>query len=265
VIDFLGPVAPWYRQHCHDINHNFYAEDEAAARASLAKAWDALLADDSLDDDSRRALEYVLLHYDYSLVDHFFESDAASGEQFTKTYAAIAERPPLGPVSDVSQATYQVIMLGSGTRRGFIRLTEPEVDALWSRIPEPAQTPNLWYYIVAWAFFNNNLKYLELALAFQTVQTTGWNDDYFWLRTNLMYLLVDGRAERLDVEKTLKGYKHPRDLVDFRNLFLKRCEDAGLMDAGLYVLMQQRETDLAPLLGTIPNRNPTTTRVVKQG
>jgi hypothetical protein len=265
VVDFLGPLGPWYNEHCRPINVQAYTGDEAGARAALARAWSVLQADAALDADQQRALEYMLLAYDYTLVDHFSDSDAARGEQFGTTCAAFAARPPAGPLSDVAQAVNQVIMLGSGTRRGFIRMTEPEVDALWARIPSHAQTPNLWYYIVAWAYHHNNLRYLELAMERQTVETTGWQDDYFWLRTNFMYLLVEGRATRLDVEKTLRGYVHPHNFVDFRNMFLGRCEQAGLMDAELYLLLDQREAELRALAGTVPERTPKTVRVVKQG
>lgn len=264
-MDFLGPYAPWYWEHCRPLNAAVYREDEAESRRLLAAAWDVLRSDSAIDPDGRRTLEYVLINYEYSLVDHFFVSNEASGKQHAATWAELLALPPAGPQSDIAQAACFVILLGSGTRRGFISLDEPEVDALWARILEEAQTPNLWYYIVAWAYWHRNLKYLELALAHQTVTTTGWQDDYFWLRTNLMYLLVDGRAARLDIEKTIKGYTHPRDITDFRNLFLARCEEAGIMDAELHALLAQREAELSELLGTLPEPTPKIARVVKPG
>lgn len=265
VVDFLGPYGPWYWEHCRHINAAVYREDEAESRRLLAEKWELLRKDAALDPDGHRTLEYVLLNYEYSIVDHFFVSNEVSGKQHVATWAAMTALPPVGPQSDIAQAAYFVILLGSGTRRGFVSMEEAEVDALWQRIPEDAQTPNLWYYIVAWAYWHRNLKYLELALAHQTVTTTGWQDDYFWLRTNLMYLLVDGRATRLDIEKTIKGYTHPRDIADFRNLFLARCEEDGLMDSAMHALLEQREAELSELLGTLPQPTPTIMRTVKQG
>jgi hypothetical protein len=265
ITDFLGPLATWYTRHCAPINTSCYDGDEAAAREKLGAAWAAWRGDPELDADGQRTLEYVLLGYEYTLIDRFVGTDEARAEQFTLTLSQIEALTPLGPLSDTAQAAHLLTMLGSGTRRGFVQRDPPVVDALLARIPEAARTANLWYYVVAWAYHNNHLRYLEEALAHQTVETTGWQDDYFWLRTNLMYLLVDGRATRLDVEKTLLGYAHPWNFVDFRNLFLVRCEAAGLMDRELYALMEQREAEMSALEGTQPVNRVKTVHAVKQG
>jgi hypothetical protein len=142
-------------------------------------------------------------------------------------------------------------------------MSESEVDELVAAIPEDRIPSNLWYYLIAWAYLNDNLKYLELALAELTVGATGWVDDYYWLRTNLMYQLVAGKATQLDVEKTIRGYQHPHHIADFRNLFLKRCETAGLMNQSLYALLEQREMELEAFRGSVPQSKARTGRVVR--
>lgn len=239
-----------------------YAGEPSSARSAVDRAWETLRADAALSADEKRALEYILLEFETSMANAFGD-DAALGAQFAISYPAIEALPPDGPLSDQVQAKVLLSLIGIGTRRGFVHATEEQLDGLLARIPEEFQTPNIWYYVVAWAFFHDNLKYLELALERQTVETTGWNDDYYWLRTNLMYQLVSGKASRLDLEKTLRSYRHPRHILDFRNLFLARCEAAGLMDSGLYALLTEREAELGELAGTRPGRVPTTARVVK--
>jgi hypothetical protein len=98
----------------------------------------------------------------------------------------------------------------------------------------------------------------------QTVETTGWLDDYYWLRTNLMYLLVDGRATRLDIEKTLRGFNHPLQLQDFRILLRDRCAADGLMDDELEQLLEQRERELSGLHGTYPSATRRVARINTQ-
>jgi hypothetical protein len=264
VTDFLGSARDWHTRHCEPIVQALYENDGARARAALAGCRAALQAEGQLSPDARRSLDYILLDFELSIADAFGPPEQA-GEHFRRTYAALAQLPPAGPESDAVQAKQLIDMLGTGARRGFVTASEAEMDRLLARIPLAYQTPNVWYYVTAWAFHHGNLKYLEQALERQTLETTGWLDDYYWLRTNLMYLLVDGRATPLDVEKTLRGYRHPLQLQDFRLLLLPRCAAAGLLDAGLYALLEQRERELAPLHGTYPARNPRTARTVKQG
>jgi hypothetical protein len=263
VNSYLGSAFEWHEAQCQPIVAALFAGDEAQARAALAVCWKQLPLADGLSADARRSLEYTLLEYELSIANRFHEDDAV-GVQFRVTYPAIRDLPPAGPESDIVQAKTIVGLIGMGTRRGFIKASEAELDTLMSRIPEEFQTPNIWYYVVAWAFFNNSLKYLELAMERQTLETTGWLDDYYWMRTNLMYLLVSGRASRLDVEKTIKGYRHPLHISDFHSLFLARCEAAGLMDEELLALLEQREAELHALEGTTPPATPRTARVVKQ-
>lgn len=262
VYDFLGSALPWHERHCEPVVAALYGGDQPRARDAIDQAWAALRADSELSADERRALEYILLEFELSMANAFLD-DAAMGAQFAVTLAAVSDLAPAGPLSDQVQAKVLLSMIGIGTRRGFVKATEQELDGLLARIPEEFQTPNIWYYVVAWAFFNDNLRYLELALERQTVETTGWNDDYYWLRTNLMYQLASGKATRLDVEKTLHSYRHPRHILDFRNLFLERCERAGLLDEALYSLLESREAELANLDGTYPERVPKVVRAVK--
>jgi hypothetical protein len=265
VVDFLGPYAYWYRANCHELNALAYSGTEAEVRALYAELWERLRGDESIDAEGQLVLSYCLTYYDCVLTDHHSTDEAVCGKAIRGSWDRIAAMPPTGPHSDIAQAVYLIMLLGSGTRRGFIKLDEPEVDALWSRIPEEMLTSNLWFYLVAWAYYNDNVKYLEMALAHQTVQTTGWHDSYFWLRTNLMYLLVEKRATPLDVEKMLRAYTHPREFADFRNVLMPRCVAAGVMTEELHALAAQREAELAGLEKTVPTGTPKIARIVKQG
>jgi hypothetical protein len=261
--DYLGSAGRWRAAHCQGIEQALWERDEARAREQLARCMAELAADRTLTPDERRALDYLLLDYEHSIVDGF-NDDETIGRHFPKTQQALLALAPVGPLSDVVQAVTLVSLIGSGTRRGYIHVAEPEFAALWGRIPEEVRTPNLWYYVTAWAFHRKELAYIEQALEQQTVETTGWLDDYYWLRTNLMYQLLSGKAAALDIAKTLQSYQHPWQLLDFRNVFLHRCEQAGLMDDTLYALLAERQAQLAAAELTSPARNATTMRAVKQ-
>jgi hypothetical protein len=262
VFDYLGSAVDWHTVHCMPIVEALFERDEPRVRATLAQCREQLTADQALSADERRALEFTLAEYDIALVNAFY-GDVELGEQFAQTQAQLEELPPLGPLSDRVLAKVQLALIGIGTRRGFIVVDAARLRGILARIPEEFRTPNIWYYVVAWAFPHDDLELLEQALEHQTVETTGWNDDYYWLRTNLMYQLVRGTAARLDIEKTIRGYRHPRHIADFRNLFLTRCESAGLMDSGLLALLEQREAELDPLQASSPERVPKTAHVVK--
>jgi hypothetical protein len=256
----LAQARPWYEEHCFPIVDELYRDDEAAAKAALGQARLALVQEASLTPDEKRALEYELLLFDF-FIHNSFHGDDEQAQQFEATYTGLLSHPPAGPLSESVQAVDLLSMLGMGARRGFIKMDEAGVDELVARVPPDHLTSNIWYYIAAWAYNELNLKYLELAYQRQMTETTGWVDDYYWMRTNLMYLLVAGRATRLDVEKTLLGYDHPRHIQDFERLFLGRCEEAGLMDDELRELHRRRVEELTPLQGTVPGMTPKTKRM----
>jgi hypothetical protein len=262
VNDYLGSARDWHNLHCQELIDAMFIEDEQRCYIELEKVRQELAAAPELTADERRALEYVLLQFEYQIVNRFYEDEEQS-RQFAITYPAMTGLPPVGPLSDGVKAKVLIGMLGVGVRRGFISMSEPEVDSLMERIPEEYKTPNIWYYVVVWAFITSNLKYLELAMERQTVETTGWIDDYYWQRTNLMYQLVSKRATKLDIEKTLKGYRHPHHIEDFRTIFLPRCEAMGLMDDELRELHRRRVEELEALRGKRPEGNPTTVHLVK--
>lgn len=265
VNDYLGVVKPWFAEHCFPIIDALYAENPQLAQACLDAAWQAhsAAAGDPrppLDEDGLRALEYVLCQFDFEIANQF--NAPAVGLIHEAVVKRLRGLEPRGPLSDRTQAFVLLSMIGMGTRRKFILASAEEVDALLERIPDHARTPNMYYYLVAWAFFNNSLRHLELAYADQMTRTTGWQDDYYWLRTNLMYLLVAGRASRDDVRETILRYGHPRQIVDFRNLFLERVKRAGLWDQHLAGLLEQREAELEALRGSLPQSIPRTRRVL---
>jgi hypothetical protein len=259
----MAHLKPWYQRHMFPAVDELYHEDEAAARRHLAAAWTAWKDDPQLTADERRALEYELVLFEHLIVNRFHD-DAAQAAQFALTWPALHDLPPLGELSARFRAACLLCMLGLGVRRGFISMNEAEVDELVAQIPEEYFASNIWYYLIVWAYFASNINYLERALAEQTVHATGWVDDYYWQRTNMMYQLVTGKATRLDVEKTITGYQHPHHIQDFRNLFLRRCEAAGLMDPSLYALLERREAELKERTGTVPGLTAKTKRVVRQ-
>jgi hypothetical protein len=262
VNDFLGTAMPWHEEHCQGVLDAFFAQDEARFHIEIAGVWSRLRSDPDLSPDEVRALEYLLLQYEYLIINRCY-GDLEQAEQFAITYPRLTELEPLGPLSDSVQAFILISMLGLGVRRGFISMSEAEVDSLVARVPEEHKTPNFWFYVVVWAFLASNLKYLEEAFARQTVETTGWMDDYYWQRTNLMYLLVSKRATKLDVRKTLLGYEYPHQIADFANLFMPRCIAMGLMDDELRELHRRRVEELKALHGQQPHSKPRTTRIAR--
>jgi hypothetical protein len=257
----LRHLEPWYSEHLNPVHDVLYAGDLARGQAILDTARRAL-AESGLSPDERLTLDYEIAVTEMTALNRLGPPEEFP-TVFGRTREFIQAHPPVGPLSDQAQALHLLRLLGAGYRRGFFSLEEDEVDALLARLSPEAYTNNLWYYLTAWAFHTGKLRFLEQAFGEQVVQTTGYLDDYFWLRTNLMYLLTAGRATKNDVLETIHRYPHPMYLSDFPNIFFPRLEQLGLLDAEVEGALEQRREELHDLDGQPPPQEPRTRRLLR--
>ena len=254
-------MEPWYSQHLNPVHDALYAGDLAQGMAILDAAREAL-GTSELSADERLTLEYEIAVHEMTAMNRLGDTDEYK-TVFDKTRQFLQSHPAVGPLSDQAQALHLLRLLGAGYRRGFFNLEEDEVDALLARLSPEAFNNNLWYYLTAWAFHTGKLRFLEWAYGEQMVQTTGYLDDYFWLRTNLMYLITAGRATKNDVLETIQRYPHPMYLSDFPNIFFPRLEQAGLLDAEVEGALEKRRIELQGLDGQPPTLEPRTRRLLR--
>jgi hypothetical protein len=257
----LRHLEPWYTEHVSPVHDALYAGEMDRGRCILNEAREALRASD-LTADEKLTLEYEIAVHEMTAVNRLGTPEEYQ-TMFGQTRDFLQSHPPAGPLSDQAQALHLLRLLGAGYRRGYFSLEEDQVDALLARLSPEAFNNNLWYYLTAWAFHTGKLRFLEWAYGEQMVQTTGYLDDYFWLRTNLMYLLTAGRATKTDVLETIHRYPHPLYLSDFPNIFFPRLQQVGLLDAEVEGALEQRREELKELDGQPPAQEPRTRRLLR--
>jgi hypothetical protein len=258
--EHLQHLQPWYDAHIAPVHGAIYSRNWDEVQAVLDESRAQLVASD-FNEDERLALEYEIAMHRLTAMNRLC-SEEVYCDCFIQTVDLIRQEPA-GPISLQAQAVHQIQLLGAGYRRGLFDLAPAQVDELLRRISPESMTNHVWYYLTAWAFHSGNLKYLERAFGEQMVLTTGYLDDYFWLRTNLMYLIADGRVAKNDVLETIQRYPHPMYLTDFELMFFPRLRPLGLVDEEVLGALANREAALRHLDGSTPQTAPRTRRFMR--
>lgn len=259
----LRHLSDWYDEHVAALHDPFYTGNLPEVERILAAAR-ATLEQSSFNAEERQVLEMELLLHEMT-VSNRLRSPEEYRECFRRTAQQIQATETLGPLAAQARAVHMLHLLGAGYRRGLFKLERSEVDELLAQIAPDCLTNHVWYYLCAWAFQTGQLDLLEQAFGEQLSATTGFLDDYFWLRTNLMYLLTAGRATREDVLTTIRLYPHPTYLSDFNNLFFPRLEKLGMLDGEIEAALDQRSAELQSLVGTAPQATARTRRILGRG
>jgi hypothetical protein len=252
----LGTARDWYFAHMSGVEPLRLQgrEDEAFATIEQCRRQ---LEGSPLSADERTAIRYELLMDDY-LVINYIRPEELQADAIRECFGKISALPPVGPLSDRTQAFQQLSLVGMGTRRRALNPGEADVDALLERVPEECRTNVLWYYISSWAFLNRRIKYLELAYVEQLTRPSGVSDAFYWLRTNLMYLLLSGRATRRDVLETIRSYDREIDMVDFDNFFRRPLQEIGMYDREVEEAIEKRRRELQEALSETPKQEART-------
>jgi hypothetical protein len=256
----LRQLSTWYDEHVATLHDPFYTGDLPAVERILFEA-QAALAQGEFTAEERQTLEMELLLHELTACNRL-KSEAEYRTFFEETAHRIMAVEPLGPLAAQARAVHLIHLLGAGYRRGLLDLDRATVDGLLEQIDPDCLTNHVWYYLCAWAFQTAQLDILERAYGEQLGNTTGFLDDFFWLRTNLMYLITAGRATKEDVLTTIKLYPHPTYLSDFNNLFFPRLSQLNMLDGEIEAALDRRRAELKPLAGTAPQPTSRTRRVL---
>ncbi|MCB1215948.1 hypothetical protein KDL44_01045 [bacterium] len=210
------------------------------ARTALAAAVAALPTAD-LPPEVREACGY-LLAYMHCRVDWHPGSRGYTRQD----YAAMLERfePPADSAfAEGVRRMYLAFIRSNGTSDGFDALTRAEIDALLAGLPERLSAP-AWQQLARWAYEHGDAEILERAyeifLEFPG-QTMGQAK---WQRVALMHGLMRGTATREDVRAYLALLQLRPQLREFRNEFLPRAIDLGLVDADLERELAEKEEEV---------------------
>ncbi|MEZ5339321.1 MAG: hypothetical protein R3F46_13810 [bacterium] len=204
------------------------------------------------DEDEALGLMLELSDWDYVIHRHFHVPDVKSAQH---RFEEMEQRLHCAPLGDFSAVVlnYKKIVLRS---YAYYRLTHAikvdEVAVLLSCIPPPLRPSLLWYHIGTIGYVTEHLPFVELAYQEQLVNATGWLDDRYWLRTNMMYLILTGRVQKRDVLETIRRYEHFQHIGDMKFLFFPKLEKLGLVDDEVLAAYEVRWQELQMLRRELP-------------
>ncbi|MBN2082331.1 hypothetical protein JW859_09010 [bacterium] len=215
--DWIMPVIKAHRR-----------RDKAAAQAALDEAL-AGAAAAGLDEDELAAVRLNVLYLDYHSVRQI-DSDTWQRPYFEELSAKL-QQPQPGPLSESARLTRLLMLQVEAERDGLIEFSPEQFEELFGQIDPRMINPALYHFIGSWAFEHRQPECLATALEQLTASGGQTMSDYLWHRLHLMHRLLQGVAEKRDVQEMLQWISHPYNLTEFEHTLLEPCRRAGLIDA----------------------------------
>jgi len=120
-----------------------------------------------------------------------------------------------------------------------------------------------WHHIAGWAFALEDREMLTRAYEAMLTAPSEILGPAKWQRVNLMYLLMEGRATRRDVEESIKLLKIKPQLAEFQTTLWPACEKAGLVDDEIKQMLVARAEEIENSEAD-PRREPKTRSIRTQ-
>lgn len=220
------------------------------ARQSIARL--------SIGEDEALGLCLELADWDYVIHRHFQLPDIASSSQRFEEMANNLSAQPLGDFSATVLSYKQIVLRSYAYYRLQYSINIEEVQQLLDSIPVSLRPSLLWYYLGTIGYVTEHLPFVELAYQEQLVHATGWLDDRYWLRTNMMYLILTGRVQKRDILETIRRYEHFQHIGDMKWLFMPKLEQLGILDEEIIAAYRQRHAALNLEKRTLPRSSERT-------
>jgi hypothetical protein len=224
-----------------------YALDRPAAEQALSAARRQLDSEISLGHDHRQALA-LQLHYLQYRMEKALGGPANAAAHFQETLDAISTAA-IGPMAQAMQCKLLLMLRASGERSGHGSLPAADFSELVAGVPEGDRDQEFWYYVASWAFGHRDEEYLSQAYEDFLTHAHEMLSDSMFRRVNLMYLLVKRRARRQDVEELIRQCKLPQQLLEIRRHMWPVCQEQGLIDETLELLLAAKEAELSAASG----------------
>lgn len=227
--------------YCNPVVGALYKQDAAACSTALAVAEASV--DSGAEADERQARQYVLTQLRFQAASNLL--DVEHRREALSTALIELAQPPAGPVSDLIQACCELIVRCIGDTREHLMLTAGEIDSLIARIPEADRDAEIWYYVSSWALEHDNPQYIRAAYETLVSRDSGYLTHDVWLRVNLAYLLLEGRAQERDVIETFKIYRHPNQMARFLEFYWPRIMATGLDTPEVRAALAAKQQELS--------------------
>ena len=253
----LACMVDWAADYIQPITNALYSGKLEEARRLHSNAGQALDKAD-LPEGVREGLGYYLLLLHYSI--HWQEHPADWNQASFQEVRQIFEQPALTSFGDTERIKRLATIRFVADRDKLEPLTHDDLMQLLDELGE-ATDETMWFYVAGWAYNHNDLELLERAYTETLVDPPAWMGQAKWQRINIMYLLVAGRAERQDVEETIKTLAILPQLYEFEAHIWPKCVEAGLVDDKLTAMLADRGAKIRESATVPRGYEPRTKRV----
>jgi hypothetical protein len=238
----LRHLGSWCDQWCNPIVFALYREDAAECESKLGEAR-AALDTSGLSPDDRLALRLQLAYLEFQIKCNLSLDPQPNAEAWREMLWRL-QVEPVGEMSALLKACLLLVVRVLGDTRGHSPFAENELDALFAQITARDLDAELWYYIAYWAVEHRNRNYITLAYGEMLTEPSGYLRHDTWLRVNLIYLLLEGRAQERDILETIKVFTHYNQLRRFDEAIWPLVQEKGLDTPGVIRAVEQKRAAL---------------------
>ncbi|MCB1221041.1 MAG: hypothetical protein H7A35_00340 [Planctomycetales bacterium] len=217
------------------------------------------------DPDEALGLMLELTDWDYVIHRHFHVPDVRSAQDRFEELEQRLLCTPLGDFSAVVLSYKKIVLRSYAYYRMQHSINVDEVQVLLDCIPPPLRPSLLWYHLGTIGYVTDHLPFVELAYQEQLVNATGWLDDRYWLRTNMMYLILTKRVQKRDILETIRRYEHFQHIGDMKYLFFPKLEKLGMVDEDVVAAYNIRWQELQVLRKELPRLSVRTSGMIDKG
>jgi len=193
-----------------------------------------------LGEEEREAAGFLLELLDYNI--RFMEVQSSWTVESYKAALFRLSRPAHTPAGREARLAALIKLRTIADKDQFEPLTRQQIEAYIAEAGGHPRDPQIWHDLAGWAYDHQDLAILEKAFAAHSTSPSPIMGFAKWQRINLMYQLLAGKAQRRDVEETIRTLSILPQLIDFMKNLWPPCVAAGLVDAELESLLEQRRS-----------------------
>jgi hypothetical protein len=237
----LAVLEPWGAEHVKPAINALMAQDYTLA-AQLLDAAQAELEASAFPAEILESIQYAL-RLQYLRLGWLREPASLNRESFEAAMDYFGQ-----PAASAFAARaclicrFHVRLMAENS--GLEPLSHEVVEEMLNAMEGDPELNQLLHHAAAWAYRNRDLKLLERAYCELLVNPHSVLGSAKWLRVNLMYLLVSGKAVRRDIEESIKALKIKPQLDEFMARLWPDCLATGLVDDELRELLWVRTGEI---------------------
>jgi hypothetical protein len=244
----------WAEKWIRPVYEFLYTVKAREAEASRQQALQHM-SESALPDHVTEALEYRLEFLRWHI--QWIDDDSSWTQQCFELAREFLLAPDKTAFGERERLTCWMIMYNNADIDHFTELTAEQIEEVLNHLEEVPELESIWHNIADWAFRHRHIDLLERAFGAHTVNPSRLMGSAKWLRINLMYQLVAGKATTRDVEETLRSLQIIPQLREFCDQIWPVCVAQGLINPYIEALLAERFAEI-DRDGKLPRPEPKT-------